>query len=125
MVFTNFFFALGFVIITIVALTNKSETEARSFGFYAGSLVICALFSLKNRRHGIVGAAVLSLLSLFSSCSRLWDLVQTPDQPDNSAFLLNGVATILAAGYLFLTYLAWQKSKRRSFLAELEKDDNI
>jgi len=112
MVSLNFLYALLFVGLTAVAVFTGQDEDARTLLFYAGALFICALFSLKSRKHGLVGAAVLSSLALFSGASRLWGLLERAGEQNPTAFLLNIAATGISAGFLFCSFLSWQKQKR-------------
>ena len=64
-VFTGMAMAFAFMALTASAFLTGQDQDARTLLFYAGALIICALFSLKSRRHGLVGETVLSSLALF------------------------------------------------------------
>jgi len=112
MVSLNFLYALVFAGLTAAADFTGQDEDARTLLFYAGALFICALFSLKSRKHGLVGAAVLSSLALFSCASRLWGLLANTGEQNPTAFFLNVAATGISATFLFCSFLSWQHQKR-------------
>jgi len=63
-------FLSGLIILALGVVAMRILEKPASFGFLTGALtlggalIICGLFSLRNRWHGIIGAGVIALLGV-------------------------------------------------------------
>lgn len=114
MLFLNFLYAAALLAIGIAALNTGlplAETPLGYTGiFFGGSALICALFALKNRRHGLMGAAFLAFLAILTGANRLFTLVRghqfafaDPQTKLLCAFLA------ISALYLAATIIKWHQ----------------
>jgi hypothetical protein len=109
----NFLYAATLLAIGIAALNAGVPLEEAPLGytglFFGGSAMICALFAIKNRSHGLVGAGFLSFLALLTAGSRFFTLLRTRelDFADPQVRLL--CAFLLASAlYLAATVIKWR-----------------
>ena len=109
----NFLYAASLLAIGIAALNTglpMSEAPLSQTGiFFGGAALICALFAIKNRRHGLMGAGFLAFLALLTGGSRFFSLLRNrefefadPQTKLLCAFLL------ISALYLAATIIKWR-----------------
>ena len=115
--------ALGFVATRVLAKPESYAflTGALSLG---GAFIICCLFSLRNRWHGIIGAGVIALLG---ACRGIENLAALPagllgKGGRAPAAVLESAVGLICIQLLFLIVLALFAEKKRRLLAG-EKDE--
>ena len=73
-------FLAGLIILALGGVALRLLEKPAAYGFLTwaltlgGGLVICGLFALRNRWHGIFGAGVMALLGAFSGLGNLASL---------------------------------------------------
>ena len=113
MLFLNFLYAALLLLIGVIALNSGVPLEEAPIGltgiFFGGSALICALFAIKNRRHGLMGAGFLSFLAILTGGNRFFDprlLKFTYPQ-----ILLLGAFLLVSALYLAATIIKWRNRR--------------
>ncbi|MDA0768438.1 MAG: hypothetical protein O3A92_16635 [Verrucomicrobia bacterium] len=109
----NFLYAAALLSIGIAALNLGVPLQEAPLGytgiFFGGAALICALFAIKNRRHGLMGAAFLSFLALLTAGSRFFSMIQARqfNFADPQTKLLCAFLAISAL-YLSATIIKWR-----------------
>jgi len=117
------FFSGAAVLALGYAATQLLEKDA-SIGFLQGALtlgggfLICGLFSLKMKWHGIIGAGVLSLLGATRGLGNLPDLARflTGERERGSAPLLELGITVVCLVLFFRTLAGLYRERLRRML---------
>jgi hypothetical protein len=109
----NFLYAAILLAIGVVALNVGVPLEEAPLAytgiFFGGSAMICALFAIKNRRHGLMGAGFLSFLALLTGGSRLFSLIQARELNfGDPQIILLCVFLLASALYLSATIIKWR-----------------
>lgn len=88
-----------------------------------GGLIICGLFSLKMRWHGVIGAGILALLGAARGLGNLPDLLQfaTGDRQRGTAPILELGVTLICLLLLMRVLTALRRERTRRML--LERDE--
>lgn len=116
MLFLNFLYAALLLLIGVIALNSGVPLEEAPLGmtgiFFGGSALICALFAIKNRRHGLMGAGFLSFLAILTGGNRFFDLLQARllNLTDPQIILLCAFL-LVSALYLGATIIKWKKRR--------------
>ena len=118
MLFLAFLYAAALLTLGGAALNYRDQPAAAEFAysafFFGGSMLICALFSINMRRHGLSAAAFLAFLAFLSGAAKLFTLLTTPTGPDFSgpAPKLLAAFTIISLLYMAASICTWKKSRR-------------
>ena len=110
------------VILGLAGMRLLEKDEAMAFLQGAltlgGGMIICGLFSLKMRWHGIIGAGVLALLGTARGLGNVPDFVKfaAGDQPRGPAPALELVVTAICLGLLLRVIRALQRERTRRML---------
>ena len=115
--------ALGFVALRVL-------DKPASFGFLTGALtlggglIICGLFSLRNRWHGIIGAGVIALLGASRGIENLAALpgYLLDKNGRGPGTLLESAVALICILLLILIVRVLFAEKKRRLLAD-ERDD--
>lgn len=108
----NFLYAFGLLALAAASLRLELPPEAPfapTGVFFGGAALICALFAIKHRRHGLIGAGFLSFLALLTGGSRFFTLLRSRELAigDPQTTVL-GVFLALSALYLAATIIRWR-----------------
>lgn len=89
-----------------------------------GGIIICGLFSLKMRSHGIIGAAILALLGIVRGLANLPGFIKfvTGDRHSGSAPVLE-MGVVLVCCWLVLRVGCFLHVERRRRMLEQSSDD--
>jgi hypothetical protein len=123
------FFA-GFAVLALGYAANEALFDDERLAFITGALtlggalIICGLFSLKMRWHGVTGAGVVALLG---ASRGIENLAALPDfwlgnRPRGAAPLLESAAALICILLLVHVVRALLAEKRRRLIAG-ESDD--
>lgn len=99
--FQIFLSGLAILAMGVAAMSVLEKTDAPGFLTGAmqlgGGIVICGLFSLKMRWHGIIGAGILALLGTARGLGNVPGLVKfaTGDRPHGTTPLLETGVTLI------------------------------
>ena len=123
-------FLSGLVILTLGGAAMQVLEKPASFGFLkealtlGGAFIICGLFSLRNRWHGIIGAGVIALLGSsrgLENLAALPGLLLDP-RPPGPAPLLESAAALVCILLLILIVRSLFAEKKRRLLSEQQDD---
>ena len=92
-----------------------------------GGLIICGLFSLQMRWHGIAGAGVIGLLGAGRGIANLPGFLRwlTGDQSRGMAPVIELVFTILCVALMIRVMKALQRERTRRLLEEEPGQDSV
>ena len=113
------------VIIGLGFSATRFLEKAPAYGFLTGALtlgggiLICGLFSLKSRWHGVIGAGIVALLG---AARGIGNIVKLPgyfagSRADGPAPLLESAVAVICLLLLFRVYRTLQAEKLRRMLA--------
>jgi hypothetical protein len=122
--FQIFFSGLAILALGYAAMASLEESER--FGFLSGALtlggalIICGLFSLRMRWHGIIGAGVVALLGASRGIENLAELPKfwIGDRPRGPAPLLESAVALICILLLVHVVRTLLAEKRRRLLED-------
>lgn len=123
-------FGSGIAVLALGCAAMQVLAPPASFGFLkealtlGGAFIICGLFSLRNRWHGIIGAGVIALLGASRGLENLAavpGLLLDP-RPPGPALLLESAAALICILLLMLIVRALFAEKKRRLLSEQQDD---
>ena len=123
-------FSSGSIIIALGISALRVLEKNAGFGFLQGALtlggglIICGLFSLKSRWHGIIGAGILALLGLGRGMGNLPDLfklIQGNHERGAAPVMELGV-TLICLLLLLRVVEALRRERTRRLLEEEDSD---
>ena len=123
-IFASGLIMLGLGAVAMSQLQGKEALEMLQGALLlGGGLIICALFTIKMKWHGIVGAGVLALLGAARGLGNLPELAKwlSGDHSRKLAPLIELAFTLLCCGLLFRVMGALQRERTRRLL-ESERD---
>ena len=91
-----------------------------------GGIIICGLFSLKSKWHGLIGAGVLGLLGAARGLGNLPDLVKLThgDRPRGAAPIMELGVTLICLLLLFRVLGALRRERaRRALETDQEQEE--
>lgn len=117
-------FFSGLAILAMGAAAMSVLAKADAVGFLTGAMqlgggiLICGLFSLKTRWHGIIGAGILALLGAARGLGNLPGLVKflTGERPHGPTPLLEAGVTLICALLLVKIIRALHQERVRRML---------
>ena len=123
-------FATGIIMLGFGAMAMKQLEGREALGMLQGALllggglIICGLFTIKMKWHGIVGAGVLALLGAARGLGNLPGLAKwfSGDQSRNIAPFIELAYTILCISLLLRVIGALQRERTRRLL---EQEDSV
>lgn len=119
-----FFSGLAILALGVMAQKMLGKTEALAFLQGAltlgGGLLICGLFALKMKWHGLIGAGVLALLGVTRGAGNLPDVVKlvAGDRHRGSAPMLELGVTLICLLLLLRVIGALRREKLRRMLEQ-------
>lgn len=113
MLLPNFLYATALLAIGIGALMTGQSLEEAPMGytgiFFGGSALICALFAIKNRRHGLMAAGFLSFLAVLTGAKEFFTLLNSHQLMFNNPQVIFLCAFLaISAAYLTATIFRWR-----------------
>lgn len=125
MLILSFLHAAALLALGILGLgAGTSPEETRALGlpglYFGGGTLFCALFALKEPRHGLAGASFLAFLAFLTSAASLVGPMTRGDF-DWSAPRDRIHAAVWAASTIYLTcaVISWKRRRRAATLAEI------
>ncbi|MCX6874267.1 MAG: hypothetical protein NTW21_10735 [Verrucomicrobia bacterium] len=123
-------FGSGFAVLALGCAAMHILERPAAYGFLTGALtlggalILCGLFSLRNRWHGIIGAGVLALLGASRGIENLAALPKfwLGERGCGPALLLESAVALICILLLSRVVRTLLAEKKRRLLAE-EKDD--
>lgn len=121
-----YIFLIGVAIIAIGILAQTRIEKEAAMALLVGCLtlgggfIICGLFSIKMKWHGILGAGALALISFARGLFNLPDAAKfiVGERPRGNEPIFELAITILSALLLTRILAAWSKERRRRMLEE-------
>jgi hypothetical protein len=121
-----YIFLIGVAIIAIGILAQTRIEKEAAMALLVGCLtlgggfIICGLFTIKMKWHGILGAGALSLISFARGLFNLPDAAKfiAGERPRGNEPIFELAVTILSALLLTRILAAWSKERRRRMLEE-------
>ena len=113
-----FLYAAALLVLGGIAVVFREHPGAGEFAysafFFGGSMLICSLFSLNMRRHGLSAAAFLAFLAFLTGCSKIFTQLTSPPAPEQTVLtpILTAILTLLSLAYLAASIRHWQRSRR-------------
>ncbi len=119
-------FLAGAAVAGLGAIGTRSLAKDPGMAFLLGSLtlgggfLICGLFSLKMRWHGIIGAGVLALLGLGRGIMNLPGIVEflSGDHSRGIAPALEFATLLICASLLLIVWKGWSAERVRRLLED-------
>ncbi|NNC88635.1 MAG: hypothetical protein HKN82_09280 [Akkermansiaceae bacterium] len=108
----------------VAARVHDTAVIARSAFFFGGAVLICGCFALKNRVHGLAGAAFLSFLYTLTGAGAVIGQLREGDfhlAAASTRYLLALFAVSLV--YLLIAVRAFRKARHERLLRELHAED--
>lgn len=124
-------FVSGAAIVALGFSATKVLEKAAGFGFLQGALtlgggmIICGLFSLKSRWHGIIGAGIMALLGLGRGLGNLPDVLKLAQgsRERGAAPVMELGVTVICLFLLLRVIRALQQERTRRLMEQEEAEE--